>query len=818
MPDDLQTLPLTPTTDTPAPPRRRRRRFTFGTSATNPDTHEPTPRTPDEAAGEILDLIRSAQTERATWMEQRIARYAKFRGWLEDKDWPWADASNQHIPIMMANLLRVEAGLFNAVLGMRPIMQGKPMRHEQKELAETIDSLIDHQLFVDFPGEQAIEQYISRFCQDGTVLAFTPYLRDTTRVVDVKVVPRDDIRPLAQAMADYLPPLMSGLTELEMVDDEGYSWRAEVPAARPEDPPTTVTIEVYDRDERSWEVVLAWDAVVFDGPAMLPQALEDVVVPMRCENSQPVTPQNPTGTPWIAHLARVDLNTIRRRIEDGTYDYLTMDDWDAIAAEAQSRTHPDTSTSDEDGLKTQKDLKEGREASWGPEHDQITVVTWYGGWDVNDDGLHEEVILTVLQEPTLLARARYLTEQYPGQPLRRPFAEARFIPVPDQFYGIGLPELMEGMHDFLHVIINQMIDNGTLTNLPFGFYRASSGMKAEPIQIPGPGELLPLDNPAQDIAFPTLPHADQTWGFNMVGLGMQFLERLTQIGAIQSGQVPQGKASALRTVGTTMAILQQGAAMPEQILRRLFFGLRQVWEQFHLLNTKWLPPGKRFLITGKPLTQPEAYGVIQDPGTLAIPLAFDFQATLLNTNKGVVSQALQGLGLALFNPLALQFGTVGPEQFYTWQRDLVQAAQLDPARYLIKPPTLPTGDGPKLTAQEVMLYIMERNQIPPVAPLEPPEQHMEALMKIMQSPEAALLNDAQQVLVKEYLRALVAIIRQQMQAQMLGQAAQEFGAMLGNEGQGQQAATGAVPEMQAEAPSQAEIAGAGTQGPPGSAT
>ncbi len=817
MPDDLQTLPLAPTDDAPAP-RRRRRRFTFGTSAADPDTHESIPRTPDEAAGEILDLIRSAQTERATWMEQRIARYAKFRGWLENKDWPWADASNQHIPIMMANLLRVEAGLFNAVLGMRPIMQGKPMRHEQKELAETIDSLIDHQLFVDFPGEQAIEQYISRFCQDGTVLAFTPYLRDTTRVVDVKVVPRDDTRPLAQAMADYLPPLMSGLTELEMVDDEGYSWRAEVPAQRPEDPPTEVTIEVYDRDERSQEVVLAWDAVVFDGPAMLPQALEDIVVPMRCENSQPVTPQNPTGAPWIAHLARVDLNTIRRRIEDGTYDYLTMENWDAIAAEAQSRTHPDTSTSNEDGLKTQKDLKEGREASWGPEHDQITVVTWYGGWDVNDDGLHEEVIFTVLQEPQRLARARYLTEQYPGQPLRRPFAEARFIPVPDQFYGIGLPELMEGMHDFLHVIINQMIDNGTLTNLPFGFYRASSGMKPEPIQIPGPGELLPLDNPAQDIAFPTLPHADQTWGFNMVGLGMQFLERLTQIGAIQSGQVPQGKASALRTVGTTMAILQQGAAMPEQILRRLFFGLRQVWEQFHLLNTKWLPPGKRFLITGKPLTQPEAYGVIQDPGTLAIPLAFDFQATLLNTNKGVVSQALQGLGLALFNPLALQFGTVGPEQFYTWQRDLVQAAQLDPARYLIKPPTLPTGDGPKLTAQEVMLYIMERNQIPPVAPLEPPEQHMEALMKIMQSPEAALLNDAQQVLVKEYLRALVAIIRQQMQAQMLGQAAQEFGAMLGNEGQGQQAAMGAVPEMQAEAPSQAEIAGAGTQGPPGSAT
>ena len=797
----------------------RKRRFTFG-PPTIAEDGSPTPATPDEVAEKILRWVTAAQDERADWMGQRLTRYAKCRGWLESRDTPWTDASNQHIPVMMANVLRTEAGLFNAVFGMRPMLRATPMRHEQKELAETVDHLVDHQLMVDVDGERAIEQFINRFTEDGTALSFNPWVRATEPVVDVRVVPKpdDDVDPrMDLSMANLLPTLLPERASLVMTDDVGTRWEATIPAPRPEDAPITVRIEVYDRDDRSWEIVMQWEAPVFDGPTMLPLALEDIVVPMRCENTQPVSTQNPTGAPWVAHLAKVSVDVIRQRIRDGIYDMLEEADLDDVIAVAHGRVPTDTSTSREDSLKAAKDDAEGRASSWAGPDDQITVVTWYGPWDVGR-GRQEEIILTLLREPKKLARGRYLTEQYPAQPPRRPFAEARFIPVADQFYGIGLPELMEGMHDFLHIIINQMIDNGTLTNLPFGFYRASSGMKPEPIQIPAPGEMLPLDNPQGDVVFPVLPHADQSFGFNMVGLGMQFLERLVSMGPMQFGQVQQGKASALRTVGTTMAILQQGAAMPEQILRRLFFGLRQVWEQFHLLNTRFLPPGKRFLITGQPADKPQAYGQITDPHALAIPLAFDFQATLLNTNKGMVGQALQALGVALFNPLSLQFGTVDAEKFYNWQRDLIQASQLDPARYVTKPPTAPTGDGPRLTAPEVILWIVERMQVPSVAPMEPPDQHLQALMGLMQKPEyQQLLGGEGGLLLREYLRALTALIQQQQQAMMLQQAAQDFSAKMGNQGQGQQGGMGEVPEMQAEAPSQVEIQGAGTQGPPGSA-
>jgi hypothetical protein len=172
---------------------------------------------------------------------------------------------------------------------------------------------------------------------------------------------------------------------------------------------------------------------------------------------------------------------------------------------------------------------------------------------------------------------------------------------------MGLPELMEGLNDFIHELINDNVDAARITNLPWFGFRASSGFKPETMRLE-PGMGIPLDNPQQDLAFYNMPHSDQTWAFNMTGLAMQVLEKLVQIGPLQFGQVPQGKASALRNVGTTMALLQQGAAMPEQILRRLLMGLRDVYAQFHLLNTRYLPPKKRFLVVGKPLDNDDAYG------------------------------------------------------------------------------------------------------------------------------------------------------------------------------------------------------------------
>jgi hypothetical protein len=793
-----QLLPLSET-----PIKRRRRRVMVK------------PADEREVVRSILDRVNSARMERSDWNNKRLARYAKLRGWLEREQTPWDGASNQHIPIMLANSLRVKAGLFNAVLGIRPVMTGKPDEIRHKEMAQQNDFLLDHQMFVDQPGDRLIEKYIDQFVDDGTVFSFQPHIRERRTLHDVRVLPRpsDD---MTVAMQQILPTLTEEnrveFKALVALDATGYRWRGIYDDAEGDE--QEVPIEIYDRDDKKIEVIFEWEAITYEGPAFLPTDIEDIVAPMRVENLQPVTGHNPTGAPWVDKISRVDLDTVRRRAKDGIYDYLTEQDLDDLAGEASAAADPaaqHSSTLDENQVREAKDAQAGLESLPGggepSERRWVTVHEWYGPHDANDDSLDEQVIITIIEESGgMLARARYLSEMYPGLPPIRPFSEARFVPVPGQLYGMGLPELMEGLNDFIHDLINENVDAGRVANMPWFGYRASSGFKPDTVRME-PGMGIPLDNPQQDLAFYSLPHSDQQWSFNMIGLGMQFLDRLTQIGPLQAGQVPQGKASALRTLGTTMAILQQGAAMPEQILRRLMMGLRDVFAQFHLLNTRYLPPKKRFLLTGRPMSSEDAYGMIDDRKSISIPLTFDFQATLLNTNKGVVTQALESLGAALINPLMIQLGLVTPEQIYNWAHDVIQSHQQDPSRYIKRPPGV--VDGPRITAEEAILDISRGLMPSSTAFVEPTAEAAQKLMGFMQSDEFGFLTGSQPRLFQQYLMKVLQQLAQEQQQMQLAQAAASFNKDMGGKGGGDgRTGQGAPPEMQTEAPSMDEQVGA----------
>ena len=751
----------------------------------------------------VIKRVDDTIGERTMWLNKRMERYAKFRGWTQRESPPWEGSSNHHYPAMMANELRVEAGLFNAVTGIRPMMEPK-VRRDLREAAETANGLIDHQLFVEGDGEQFVQKYIAQFCKDPCVFSFQPWVKYSSRLTDVRVLQQDD-RPLIELMAEQIQALFPQVTELIAKNETGTHWTGTF--LNEEGQTTDVDFTVWDKDEARLELMAVWDAVVFDGPVAIVDDLEDVVVPVRCENPQPVSPQNPKGAPWIARMSRITLDELRRGEKDGIYDLISPKDWKKLDTAAGGRVPTDGGDTD-DAPKQQKDDAAGISPGGPHDYDRqwLTLIQWFGGWDVDDDALQEEVIFWVIKEAEVLIRAKHLTELYPGMPPKRPLSHTCYIPVEGQIYGISLLEVMEGLHDFLHVMLNQMTDNGDLANRPFGFYRASSGMKPETIHL-WPGDLYPIDNPMQDVHFPTLPHADQTFGFNMVGLAKQFMDDVTQIGPIQRGQVPEGKASALRTLGTTMAILQQGAAMPEQVLRRLFMGLRQVWEQFHLLNGRFLKKRKQYLAAGQLEEHEDPYREIKDPLDIAVPIAWDWQPTLLNTNKGLVQQALQAIGMAVFNPLSFQVGTVGPEQYYNWQSDLIKSATLDPTRYIKKP--LGVTSGPKITAEEAVLAIME-NQVPNGMPLEDPREHLANLQKFMASDNFGFLTALQAGLFRAYLQRVAQFIQQQMQAQQLAAAAGEFSNTLGNsgEGQGSQPSAGELPGMQTEAPSQDELAGA----------
>ena len=63
-------------------PRRRRRSLKIDKDAVNK---------------RVMESVDKARDERSQWMDERLIRYAKLRGWRQKQTWPWEGAHNEHV-------------------------------------------------------------------------------------------------------------------------------------------------------------------------------------------------------------------------------------------------------------------------------------------------------------------------------------------------------------------------------------------------------------------------------------------------------------------------------------------------------------------------------------------------------------------------------------------------------------------------------------------------------------------------------------------------------------------------------------------------
>ena len=335
----------------------------------------------------------------------------------------------------------------------------------------------------------------------------------------------------------------------------------------------------------------------------------------------------------------------------------------------------------------------------------------------------------ILREKKKILRARYLTEEYPSDQPLRPIVAKSFIPVgEDRIYGISLLELLESLHDIMVTSFNQAIDNGTLTNSPFFIYRPNA-MTPDVIRL-FPGEGIKAANPQGDIVFPQMPNGSQAFWFNLITLSQQFVEKVSMQGSTSFGQVPRGGSSALRNVSSMFALLRQGDARPERILRRFFSGLAEVFAMMHQLNKFHMPKEKEIRILGYKPGDGEMHATITADEVQG-NYAFDFKASIFNTSPDALEAALSRLGSILLSPIAVQFGLVTPDKAYNLLDDIVKSTKLDGERYLNRPS--PEADTPKLLAEEVISAILD-GELPDARPLEDAAVHMRKMLEFINIP------------------------------------------------------------------------------------
>ena len=160
---------------------------------------------------------------------------------------------------------------------------------------------------------------------------------------------------------------------------------------------------------------------------------------------------------------------------------------------------------------------------------------------------------------------------------RQYFVHFKFLPG-FGFYGLGLIHMIGGLSRTATAALRQLIDAGTLSNLPAGF--KARGLRIRNDDEPlSPGEFRDVDAPGGAIrdALMLLPYkgADQTL-FQLMSFCVEAGQRFAAVSNLQVGDGNQQAA-----VGTTIALLEQGAKVMSAIHKRLHYAQK---EEFYLLS------------------------------------------------------------------------------------------------------------------------------------------------------------------------------------------------------------------------------------------
>src|SRR5210317_400208 len=174
------------------------------------------------------------------------------------------------------------------------------------------------------------------------------------------------------------------------------------------------------------------------------------------------------------------------------------------------------------------------------------------------------------------------------------FSHYKFLPGLG-FYGFGLIHMIGGLSRTATTALRQLLDAGTLSNLPAGF--KSRGMRIrdddQPIQ---PGEFRDVDAPGGNIRdqFQLLPFKEpSTTLFNLLGFCVDAGRRFASIADNQVGDGNQQAA-----VGTTIALLERGSRVMSAIHKRCYYAMKQEFRLLSSVIAEYLPPEYPYAVYG----------------------------------------------------------------------------------------------------------------------------------------------------------------------------------------------------------------------------
>ena len=295
---------------------------------------------------------------------------------------------------------------------------------------------------------------------------------------------------------------------------------------------------------------------------------EDLVVPyyatdlMDCER--------------ITHIIKMTENDVLKKQKTGFYRDVEL-----------------AATQEEDDIQNKYDEIEGV-SDQGPRDYQFNVLEMHVDLDLdeyekqnNEKNVKVPYIVTI-DEGSQQVLSIYRNFSPEDETLKRNeyFVHYKFLPGLG-FYGFGLIHMIGGLAKTATSALRQLLDAGTLSNLPAGF--KSRGLRIRDDDQPfQPGEFRDVDAPGGNIKdqFQILPFKEPSGTlFQLLGFVTQAGQKFAAIADMAVGNDAQNRA-----VGTTIALLERGSRVMSAIHKRCYYSMRQEFRLLAKVFGTYLPP------------------------------------------------------------------------------------------------------------------------------------------------------------------------------------------------------------------------------------
>ena len=452
----------------------------------------------------------------------------------------------------------------------------------------------------------------------------------------------------------------------------------------------------------------------------------------------------------ITHCIKMSGNDLRKNQVNGFYSDVPVTSGDVDPNEVREKINE----------------LEGNSPPYSTDSEEHLILEMHVDLDLpgfeDPSGIKLPYIVTIDKySQTILSIRRNWDEADENKTKKQYFVHFKFLPGLG-FYGFGLIHMLGGLSRTATSVLRQLIDAGTLANLPAGF--KARGMRIrdhdEPLQ---PGEFRDVDVTGTSIRESLLPlpfKEPSATLFQLLGFAVDAGKSFAAI-----ADMKMGEGNEQNPVGTTLAILERGTKVMSAIHKRMHYAQKIEFKLLADVFQSYLPPEYPYMVKGgdRMIKQTDF-----DNRVDIIPIS---DPNIFSMSQRIML-AQQQLQLAQANP---QLHNV--REAY---RRMYMAMGVDNVDAILKPdPNMPTPISPAMENAKAM-----RGEQPKAFPKQNHPEHMKAhgdfiaTRMVQINPQLYAMMESHilehiALLAAEQVEAQPEIAKQNQQMQMMLQQAEQ---------------------------------------------